>query len=83
MGITVAVAPIIMSNRLKALSVTNKKGGVESPLIPSMVLAGFPEYATGSWYGLLALAGTPADIIPKINRAANGCLQNPLSKITF
>ena len=83
MGITVAVAPIIMSNRLKALAVTSKKDGVESPLIPSMVLAGFPEYATGSWYGLLAPAGTSADIIPKINRAANGFLQNPLSKITF
>lgn len=64
-GIKVAVAPIITSNRLKALSVTSKKGGVESPLIPKMVLTGFPENATGSWYGLLAPAGSPTDIILK------------------
>ena len=76
----VAIAPIINSNRLKALAVTSKKRSAAFPQVPTMIEAGFPEYATGSWYGLLAPAGTSADIILKINRAANGCLHDPSVK---
>ncbi|SMC54925.1 Tripartite-type tricarboxylate transporter, receptor component TctC [Polynucleobacter kasalickyi] len=76
----VAIAPIVTSNRLKALAVTSKKRSSAFPQIPTMVEAGFPEYSTGSWYGLLAPAGTPLDIILKINRAANSCLQDPSVK---
>ncbi len=72
----VAIAPMISNNRLKAIAVTSKKRSKAFPQLPTMAESGYPDYSTGSWYGLLAPAGTPLEIISKINQAANSCLQD-------
>jgi tripartite-type tricarboxylate transporter receptor subunit TctC len=40
-----------------------------------MVEAGLPGFETGLWFGLLAPAGTPKEVVDKLARAANAALQ--------
>ena len=76
----VAITPMVNSNRLKAIAVTGKKRSLVFPKLPTLIESGYPEYITGSWYGLLAPAGTDPDIIQKINQAAEKSLQDPSVK---
>jgi len=74
----VAIAPMVNSQRLKALAVTGKKRSAIFPNLPTMIELGFPDYVTGSWYGLLVPSGTPSEIILKINQAASEALSDDL-----
>ena len=42
-----------------------------------MAEAGVPKFETATWYGLLAPAATPRDIVMKLNNAVNGIVKNP------
>lgn len=59
--------PHVKSGRLRAIAVT---GGWRSPLLPDVPTvseSGVPGYSVTSWYGVFAPAGTPRDIIAKLN----------------
>jgi tripartite-type tricarboxylate transporter receptor subunit TctC len=71
-----ASAPFIRSGQIKALAVTTK-ARVPGFDIPSMSEAGLADYDTYSWNGLLAPAGTSADIIAKLNMEANKAVRDP------
>ena len=70
-----ASAPFIRGGQIKALAVTVKER-VPGFDIPSMVEAGLKDYETYSWNGLFAPAGTPADIVAKINAAGNAAIKD-------
>lgn len=72
----VAIIPMVNSQRLKAIAVTGKTRSQILPNIPTLIESGYPEYVSGSWYGLLAPAGTSREIITKINKACTEALQN-------
>jgi tripartite-type tricarboxylate transporter receptor subunit TctC len=42
-----------------------------------MAESGVPGYSAGIWMGVLAPAGTPAEIVGKLSRAANAALKSP------
>jgi tripartite-type tricarboxylate transporter receptor subunit TctC len=65
----------VQAGKLKALAVTQPKRAAIAPDVPTMVEAGVPGYSAGIWMGLLAPAGTPAEIVDKLSRAANEALQ--------
>ena len=46
-----------------------------APDLPTMAEAGLPGFETGLWFGLVAPAGTPKDIIDKLARAGNEALK--------
>ena len=60
--------------KLVALASTEAKRTAIAPELPTMVEAGLPGFETGLWFGLLAPAGTPKEIIDKIARAGNEAL---------
>jgi tripartite-type tricarboxylate transporter receptor subunit TctC len=62
-----SVLRFVQAGRLRALAVTSKKRSPQMPEVPSMVEAGLADFELTSWYGLLAPAGTPPEIIAKIN----------------
>ncbi len=66
----VAIIPQIQAGKLRALAVTGTHRAPLLPDVPTMAEAGLPDYQAGSWYGLLAPAGTPAAIIQKIHDAS-------------
>lgn len=59
--------PHVRSGKLKALGVSTAKRSSAVPDIPSIAEAGLPGYDASTWYGLLAPAGTPGDIITRLS----------------
>ena len=57
----------IRSGKVKALAVTVSKRASLLPEVPTMSEAGLPGFDIGSWFGLLAPAGTPAPIVSRLN----------------
>lgn len=67
---------LIDGKRLRAVAVTSAKRSPSLPDIPTFVEAGLPGFTLFSWSGLVAPAGTPGDVIRKLNDAANRALQS-------
>jgi tripartite-type tricarboxylate transporter receptor subunit TctC len=61
------VAQHVKAGKLKALAVTGKRRSTIIPDLPTMIEAGVPGYQAGTWYGILAPAGTPGAIISRLN----------------
>jgi len=66
----------VRDGKLTALASTEAKRAAIAPELPTMIEAGLSEFDTGLWFGLLAPAGTPKEIIDKLNRAANEALKS-------
>ena len=58
--------PHVRSGALKALAVTTGKRVAQMPDLPTIAESGFPGYDIVSWYGVLAPAKTPPDIVAKL-----------------
>lgn len=69
--------PHIKSGRLRALGVTGIKRAPGADDIPTIAEAGVPGYEAVQWYGVLAPAATPRDIITKLHAGVVRALQNP------
>jgi len=69
--------PHIKSGRLRALGVTGSKRAPGADNIPTIAEAGVPGYEAVQWYGLLAPAGTPREIVTKLHAGVVRALQNP------
>jgi tripartite-type tricarboxylate transporter receptor subunit TctC len=65
-GVPNAMAQV-PAGRLKALAVTTSKRIPQLPDVPTMQEAGVPGYNASIWLGLLAPAGTPRDVVMKLN----------------
>ena len=72
-----AVVPHIQSGKLRALGVTSAQRFDGLPAVPTLNEAGVPGYEASGWLGLMAPAGTPADVILTLNQAAAKALANP------
>jgi len=59
--------PQIKAGKLKALAVLGPKRSTLLPEVPTMAEAGVAGYALTNWFGLLAPAGTPKDVVLKLN----------------
>jgi tripartite-type tricarboxylate transporter receptor subunit TctC len=69
-----AVGPHIASGKLRALAVTTAERSPVMKTVPAIAET-VQGYAVESWYGLFAPAGTPADVIAKLNAAAKQATQ--------
>jgi tripartite-type tricarboxylate transporter receptor subunit TctC len=65
-----SAASLIEAGQLRALAVTSADRSPAFPNLPTVAEAGVPGYAAESWYGLFAPAGTPPDVIARLNRSA-------------
>jgi tripartite-type tricarboxylate transporter receptor subunit TctC len=64
-----AAAPLIESGKVRALGVTTSERSPVRPEVPTIAEAGVPGYAAESWYGFFVPAGTPAEVVSKLNQA--------------
>lgn len=62
-----AAVPHVKSRKLRALAVTGSRRIEALPDVPSAVEAGFPDLDVLGWYGVVAPAATPRDIVNKLN----------------
>lgn len=70
--------PLIAEKKVKALAVTSAARHPQLPDVPTMAEAGIPDYVTTFWTGVIVPAGTPQDIVGKLNVAINDGLKSPL-----
>ena len=71
------VQPLIKDGRLKALAITSSRRAQSNPDLPTIAEAGVPGYVSDTWYGILAPAKTPKDVIAKLHAAAVKALKSP------
>jgi tripartite-type tricarboxylate transporter receptor subunit TctC len=67
--------PQIESGAIRALGVSTRKRSEAMPNLPSIAEAGVPDYEATQWYGLVAPAGTPADIVARLNAEVTQALR--------
>lgn len=67
----------IKSGQLRALAITGDKRSPELPDVPTMAEAGIQDMVVTAWFGLLAPAGTPPEIVNKIQLATKKVLATP------
>ncbi len=63
----VNVVPLAREGKLRALAVTSIKRSALAPDLPTMAESGFPGFEAVPWFGLLAPAGTPEDVLEKLH----------------
>jgi tripartite-type tricarboxylate transporter receptor subunit TctC len=61
----------IASGKLRALAITADKRQADFPDVPTTAEAGMPEFTYGSFFGAYVRAGTPPDVVRKLNTAFN------------
>lgn len=69
--------PLVEGNRLRAIAVSSKQRLPLAPNVPTVAESGIPGFEAESWLGLAAPAGTPDEIIQKLNGAVNEVLLMP------
>ena len=69
-----AINPHVKSGAVRALAVTTAKRAAIAPDVPTMAEAGMKGYETSTWGGVLAPAGTPKDVVAKLNAEINKAL---------
>jgi tripartite-type tricarboxylate transporter receptor subunit TctC len=67
----------IRGGRLKSFGVTYPKRSSYAPDLPTIAEQGFPDFSTNSWYGMIAPAATPKEIIGRLNGEINRVLNLP------
>lgn len=66
-----SMLPHIQAGRVRAIVVRDNKRLELLPDVPTYAEAGYPELSNPLWFGLVAPAGTPADIVAQLNAAAD------------
>ena len=75
-----SVMPHIKGGKLKAVAVTSGKRAPALPNVPTIAESGLPGFEASSWFGLLAPAGTPKEIVEKVSAQIQKMLQTPEMK---
>ena len=76
-GDTTAALAVIRSGQVKALGISSAKRDPSLPDVPTFAESGVPGYEAMGWFGIVAPAGTPGDIVAKLNQAIVGALKDP------
>jgi tripartite-type tricarboxylate transporter receptor subunit TctC len=69
--------PYIRSGKLKAMGTTYLTRAPLAPDIPTIAEQGFPKFETDSWYGIVAPANLPKEVVVRMNTLFNRALQEP------
>jgi tripartite-type tricarboxylate transporter receptor subunit TctC len=76
----VQTIPYVQSGRLKALAVTGAKRSAALPNVPTVAEAGVAGYEIVGWFGIVAPAGTPREIVARLNAEILAVLAEPQLK---
>jgi tripartite-type tricarboxylate transporter receptor subunit TctC len=71
------VLPLIREGKIKALAISSPERNPDLPNVPTTKELGLSELSLEFWTGAWAPAGTPAEIVEKLNAAINAALQSP------
>jgi len=75
-GPATAILPLAKAGKLRALAVTSARPSKLAPELPTVAQT-LPGFEVVGWYGIAAPAGTPKDVVAKLNADANRALKSP------
>lgn len=78
-----SIAPHARASRVRALGVTGSKRSPALPDVPTIAESGVPGYEAITWNGLIAPAGTPRDIVRRLNSTINKILATQSARDKF
>lgn len=78
-----AAAPHVRAGRLRGLAVSAARRSAAIPDAPTFDEAGIADFRVSNWYGVLAPAGTPADVVALLNRHIAAAVQHPAVREKF
>lgn len=78
-----AVLPQVRAGKISAIAVGGAKRSRVAPEIPTFAESGYPDFDVDFWYGLLAPAATPREIVAKLNQDVTQILNNPEMRETL
>jgi tripartite-type tricarboxylate transporter receptor subunit TctC len=67
----------IRSGKLKPLAITSARRAPALPDVPTTVEMNYPNVNSDNWYGLVAAAATPPEVLKRIHSSATGALRSP------
>jgi tripartite-type tricarboxylate transporter receptor subunit TctC len=82
-GTTSNLLPLIRDGKVRALAVTSEARSPDLPDVPTMSESGLSQLPRGSWAGLMAPAGTRAEIVNKLNAEINAVMTTPEMKASM
>jgi tripartite-type tricarboxylate transporter receptor subunit TctC len=71
------MAPFVHAGRLKMLAVLSNERSPVFPDVPTMKELGLPRLVVDTWYGIYAPAGTPREVVARLNSEVNALMQLP------
>jgi tripartite-type tricarboxylate transporter receptor subunit TctC len=72
-----AVLPQIMAGKVKAIAVAAPERSPSAPNVPTTAQAGLPGLLAENWYGMVAPAHTPPQVVDALNKAAREAMKDP------
>ena len=72
----ITVLPHVQSGKMRALAVTSATRNPKLPNVPTMTEAMPPGFELNAWFGIIAPAGVPADVVNRLNSEINKVLND-------
>lgn len=82
-GSMASLTPLFKAGKLRGIAVTGPKRHPEFPDMPTFTEGGVPNFDIRLWYGLLAPAGTPREIVNRLSDLALGFVAQPDFKMVL
>jgi len=73
----ITTLPLVKAGKLRALAVSTKQRSRVAPDIPTLAESGVPDFDATAWFGLFAPAGTPREIITRLNQEVVEAVKDP------
>ncbi|MDO8598250.1 MAG: tripartite tricarboxylate transporter substrate-binding protein, partial [Sulfuricaulis sp.] len=80
---TAAAVPFVQQGKMRMLAVIRPTRSSSLPEMPTLAEQGYPHVLGGSWYGMLAPAGMPGEIVSRLNTELNAILAEKEVKDSF
>jgi tripartite-type tricarboxylate transporter receptor subunit TctC len=72
-----SVTPHVQSGKLRAIAITSARRSALMPDLPTFVESGLPTFVVTGWFGLVAPAGSPREVVDSVNAAVTQALAHP------
>lgn len=72
-----SMLPHVRAGKIRALAMASEKRSTAAPDIPTVIELGVPGYVAGTWVGILAPAGTPADRVTRLGTELGEATRKP------
>ena len=76
----VTLYPLIKAGKLRPLAIARGERWPALPDVPTLVESGYPDFVLDAWTGVVAPAGTPQQIVSRLNGAINAALASPATQ---